>query len=142
MTPADVSRCTWPITAEALRLAARAEPRRRRLRRTMPTKAWISTGRPTAREATEYLLLSKRTRQVLETDACVAWNPSNGRESAPAAAAPPRKPARSCGRPVRDACALWRRRHIDRATRRSAPPPGPRFARPEDRLRSPPAAAG
>src|ERR1700746_3440889 len=39
--------------------------------------AWISTGRPTARAATEYLLLSKRTRQVLETEACVARNPSN-----------------------------------------------------------------
>jgi hypothetical protein len=34
-------------------------------------------GRPTAREATEYLLLSKRTSQVLETEACVARNPSN-----------------------------------------------------------------
>jgi hypothetical protein len=29
-------------------------------------------------EATEYLLLSNRTRQVFETDACVAWNPSKG----------------------------------------------------------------
>jgi hypothetical protein len=28
-------------------------------------------GRPTARKATEYLLLSKRTRLVFETDACV-----------------------------------------------------------------------
>jgi hypothetical protein len=27
--------------------------------------------------ATEYLLLSKRTRQVFETDAGTAWNPSN-----------------------------------------------------------------
>jgi hypothetical protein len=33
--------------------------------------------RPTAREATEYLLLSKRSRQVFETEACVARNPSN-----------------------------------------------------------------
>src|SRR5260370_34239436 len=40
--------------------------------------AWISTGRPTAREATEYLLVSNRPRQVFETEACVAWNPSNG----------------------------------------------------------------
>ena len=39
--------------------------------------AWISTGRPTAREAAEYLLLSKRTRQVLETEACLARKPSN-----------------------------------------------------------------
>src|SRR5712672_1827876 len=39
--------------------------------------AWTSTGRPTALAATEYLLLSKRTRQVFETDACTAWNPSN-----------------------------------------------------------------
>jgi hypothetical protein len=31
--------------------------------------AWISTGRPTALAATEYLLLSKRTRQVFDTDA-------------------------------------------------------------------------
>src|SRR5215469_13693116 len=30
-----------------------------------------------ARAATEYLLLSKRTRQVLDTEACVARNPSN-----------------------------------------------------------------
>jgi hypothetical protein len=37
-----------------------------------------STGRPTAREVTEYLLLSKRTRQVFDTDACVALNPSKG----------------------------------------------------------------
>jgi hypothetical protein len=34
--------------------------------------AWISTGRPTARAATEYLLLSNRTWHVLETDAWVA----------------------------------------------------------------------
>jgi hypothetical protein len=34
-------------------------------------------GRPTARATTEYLLLSKRTRQVLETEACVVRNPSN-----------------------------------------------------------------
>jgi hypothetical protein len=34
--------------------------------------------RPTAREATEYLLLSNRTRQVFETDAWTAWKPSNG----------------------------------------------------------------
>jgi hypothetical protein len=27
---------------------------------------------------TEYLLLSNRTKQVFETDACVAWKPSNG----------------------------------------------------------------
>jgi hypothetical protein len=33
--------------------------------------------------ATEYLLLSKRTRQVLETDACTAWNPSNLPAGAP-----------------------------------------------------------
>ncbi len=33
---------------------------------------------PTALAATEYLLLSKRTRQVLETDAGTAWKPSNG----------------------------------------------------------------
>jgi len=39
--------------------------------------AWISTGRPTARAVTEYLLLSKRTRQVLDTATCVARNPSN-----------------------------------------------------------------
>src|SRR3954471_20857685 len=39
--------------------------------------AWTSTGRPTALAATEYLLLSKRTRQVFETDAGTAWNPSN-----------------------------------------------------------------
>jgi len=34
-------------------------------------------GRPTALAVTEYLLLSKRTRQVFETDAGTAWNPSN-----------------------------------------------------------------
>ncbi len=34
-----------------------------------------STGRPTAREATEYLTLSKRTRQVLDTAAVLAWKP-------------------------------------------------------------------
>ena len=33
----------------------------------------MSTGRPTAFAITEYLLLSKRTRQVLETDAGTAW---------------------------------------------------------------------
>ena len=39
---------------------------------------WVKlTGRPTALAATEYLLLSKRTRQVLETDAGTAWKPSN-----------------------------------------------------------------
>jgi hypothetical protein len=38
----------------------------------------LDLDRPTtARAATEYLLLSKRTRQVLETEACVARNPSN-----------------------------------------------------------------
>ena len=37
----------------------------------------FTTGRPTALAATEYLLLSKRTRQVLETDAGTAWKPSN-----------------------------------------------------------------
>jgi hypothetical protein len=31
----------------------------------------------TALAATEYLLLSNRTRQVFETDAGTAWNPSN-----------------------------------------------------------------
>ncbi len=35
--------------------------------------AWPSTGRPTALPATEYLLLSKRTRLVFETDAVTAW---------------------------------------------------------------------
>ena len=40
---------------------------------------WVSgrEGRPTALAATEYLLLSKRTKQVFETDAGTAWNPSN-----------------------------------------------------------------
>jgi hypothetical protein len=33
--------------------------------------------RPTALAATEYLLLSKRTRQVFQTDASTAWKPSN-----------------------------------------------------------------
>lgn len=28
-------------------------------------------------QATEYLLVSNRTKQVFETAACVAWNPSN-----------------------------------------------------------------
>lgn len=32
--------------------------------------------RPTAEAATEYSLFSKRTRQVRETDAGTAWNPS------------------------------------------------------------------
>jgi hypothetical protein len=32
---------------------------------------------PTALAVTEYLLLSKRTRQVFETEAGTAWNPSN-----------------------------------------------------------------
>ena len=32
---------------------------------------------PDRAAATEYLLLSKRTRQVFETDAGTAWNPSN-----------------------------------------------------------------
>jgi magnesium-transporting ATPase (P-type) len=32
---------------------------------------------PPRRPITEYLLLSKRTRQVFETDAGTAWNPSN-----------------------------------------------------------------
>jgi hypothetical protein len=36
-----------------------------------------STGRPTALAATEYLLLSKRTRQVFDTDAGTLWKPSN-----------------------------------------------------------------
>src|SRR5271169_1920750 len=39
--------------------------------------AWISTGRPTALAFTEYLLLSKRTRQVFDTEAGSAWKPSN-----------------------------------------------------------------
>ena len=37
----------------------------------------ISTGRPMAPALTEYLLLSKRTRQVFDTEAGRAWNPSN-----------------------------------------------------------------
>src|SRR5271166_511250 len=37
----------------------------------------MSTGRPTALAFTEYLLLSKRTRQVFDTDAGSAWKPSN-----------------------------------------------------------------
>ena len=36
-----------------------------------------STGRPTALAATEYLLLSKRTRQVFDTAAGTEWKPSN-----------------------------------------------------------------
>ena len=40
---------------------------------------------------------------------------------APAGRVPPRRLARSCGRPPRDACAPWRRRHSDRAARRSVP---------------------
>jgi len=32
---------------------------------------------PTALAATEYLLLSKRTKQVFETEAGTAWKPSN-----------------------------------------------------------------
>ena len=36
----------------------------------------MSTGRPTALALTEYLLLSKRTRQVFDTEAGSAWNPS------------------------------------------------------------------
>src|SRR4029453_19327563 len=36
----------------------------------------MSTGRPMALALTEYLLLSKRTRQVFETDACTSWKPS------------------------------------------------------------------
>jgi hypothetical protein len=38
--------------------------------------AWMSTDRPMALALTEYLLLSKRTRQVFETDACISWKPS------------------------------------------------------------------
>jgi hypothetical protein len=38
----------------------------------------VSTGRPTAAAETEYLLVSKRTRQVLETEAWTAWKPSKG----------------------------------------------------------------
>src|ERR1700757_3765690 len=37
---------------------------------------WTSTGRPIALALTEYLLLSKRTRQVSETEACTSWKPS------------------------------------------------------------------
>jgi hypothetical protein len=37
----------------------------------------LDLDRPSDRAATEYLLLSKRTRQVLETEAGTAWNPSN-----------------------------------------------------------------
>ncbi len=37
----------------------------------------FGAGRPTALALTEYLLLSKRTRQVFETDAGTAWKPSN-----------------------------------------------------------------
>ena len=40
--------------------------------------ALISTGRPTARASTEYRFFSNRTRQVLDTDAGTAWNPSKG----------------------------------------------------------------
>jgi hypothetical protein len=36
----------------------------------------MSTGRPTALALTEYLLLSNRTRQVFDTEAGKAWNPS------------------------------------------------------------------
>lgn len=35
------------------------------------------SGRPTAPSASEYLLLSSHTRQVLETDAGTAWKPPN-----------------------------------------------------------------
>jgi hypothetical protein len=37
----------------------------------------LDLDRATAPAATEYLLLSKRTRQVFETDAGTAWKPSN-----------------------------------------------------------------
>jgi hypothetical protein len=37
----------------------------------------LSENGPTALAATEYLLLSKRTKQVFETDAGTAWKPSN-----------------------------------------------------------------
>ena len=36
----------------------------------------MSTGRPTALALTEYLLLSKRTRHVFDTEAGSAWKPS------------------------------------------------------------------
>ena len=36
----------------------------------------MSTGRPTALALTEYLLLSNLTRQVFDTEAGTAWNPS------------------------------------------------------------------
>jgi len=36
----------------------------------------VSTGRPTALALTEYLLLSNRTRQVFDTEAGSAWDPS------------------------------------------------------------------
>jgi hypothetical protein len=36
----------------------------------------MSTGRPTALALTEYRLLSNRTRQVFDTEAGSAWNPS------------------------------------------------------------------
>ena len=39
-------------------------------------EAWMSTGRPTALALTEYRLLSNRTRQVFDTEAGSAWNPS------------------------------------------------------------------
>ena len=40
-------------------------------------RAWVSMGRPMALALTEYLLWSKRTRQVFETEACASWNSSN-----------------------------------------------------------------
>jgi hypothetical protein len=59
--------------------------------------AWISTGRPTAREATEYLLLSNRTRQVFETEAWIALKPSKGLMI-----------GTSCGRSASKACQIVR----------------------------------
>ena len=39
-------------------------------------RLWAETGRPTALDSTEYLLLSKRTVQVFDTDAGMQWKPS------------------------------------------------------------------
>jgi hypothetical protein len=41
-----------------------------------PVGIGMDLGRPTALDSTEYLLLSKRTVQVFNTDAGMQWKPS------------------------------------------------------------------
>lgn len=81
---------------------------------------WTSTGRPTAVAITEYLLLSKRTVQVLETEAGTArGSRQRGRRSAPDAGARPRTSPRRFCRSPRGGDGPWRGPRTCRAARRS-----------------------